>query len=227
MGVYQHPITETHIDAVPTVTKKDVRTEEDVMVGKGRTQIHASPEQEVIKTHVHSTAVDKHMHEHPVLEKHLEVHPVLEEHIHEHPVTEKHIHQHPITEKHEDVGVTRREKTHMDADAVPKLDGRTHNHTEAKLKTTISHKHSAVAEEHIHTHPVLEEHIHQHPVQVKNIDRAPIVKTEVIDEKPVRVKVEGKAPASPKVASARSKKFLSKEGRKQRYREGSDTAVAV
>jgi len=244
--VHQHPITETHLDAAPTVTKKDVGSAAAPLGVDGKTHVHASPQQEVIKTHVHDTAVDKHLHEHPVVEKHLEVHPVLEEHVHEHPVTEKHIHQHPITETHKDVGVTEVKKTHLDADVVPKLDGKTHTHNEAKLEKTVAHQHKPVVdehihvhpmlekhihehpvkEEHIHTHPVTEEHIHKHPVQVQNVDRPAIVNKEIIDEKPVRVKVEGKAPSSPLVN--RSKNLLSTDSsRRERYREGSDTAVAV
>jgi len=244
--LHQHPITETHVDTAPSVTKKDIGTAAAPMVD-GKTHLHASPQQEVIQTHIHDTAVDKHLHEHPVLEKHLEVHPVLEEHIHEHPVTEKHIHQHPITETHQDAGVTEVKKTHLDADAVPKLDGKTHQHNEAKLKTTVAHKHKPVVdehihihpklekhihehpvkEEHVHTHPVLEEHIHAHPVQVKDVDRPAIVNKEVIDEKPVKVRVEGKAPSSPGLNRASGGKVLSKSKRKERYRDGSDTAVAV
>merc|ERR1711974_47250 len=149
--IHQHPITETHKDAATTVTKKDIGVDGPLVDGK--TKIHQSSEKEVIKTHVHGTAVDKHVHEHPVVEKHLEVHPVAEEHIHEHPVTEKHIHRHPITETHKDVGVTQIEKTHTNADHVPKIDGKTHTHAEAKLKKTVEHKHKAVVDEHIHVHP--------------------------------------------------------------------------
>merc|ERR1712108_113618 len=130
--IHQHPITETHKDAATTVTKKDIGVDGPLVDGK--TKIHQSSEKEVIKTHVHGTAV----------EKHVEVHPVTEEHIHEHPVTEKHIHQHPITETHVDAGVTKVDKTHLDADAVPKLDGKTHTHTEAAMEKTVKHEHKAV-----------------------------------------------------------------------------------
>merc|ERR1712108_122962 len=61
--LHQHPITETHKDAATTVTKKDIGVDGPLVDGK--TKIHQSSEKEVIKTHVHGTAVDKHVHEHP------------------------------------------------------------------------------------------------------------------------------------------------------------------